>query len=39
MSDNSIDLVIMGTSGSTGIAGLFGSNTSMMVEKTKFPIC
>jgi nucleotide-binding universal stress UspA family protein len=34
---NPIELLVMGTMGSTGITGLFGSNASMMVEKTKFP--
>lgn len=34
---NPVDLLVMGTMGSTGIAGLFGSNASTMVEKTKTP--
>jgi nucleotide-binding universal stress UspA family protein len=34
---NPIELLVMGTMGSTGITGLFGSNASMMVEKTKTP--
>ena len=34
---NPVELLVMGTMGSTGITGLFGSNTSMMVEKTKIP--
>ena len=34
---NPIELLVMGTMGSTGIAGLFGSNASTMVEKTKTP--
>jgi nucleotide-binding universal stress UspA family protein len=38
MNENTVDLIVMGTMGSTGISGLFGSNTSIMVEKTKIPI-
>jgi nucleotide-binding universal stress UspA family protein len=38
MSENEIELLVMGTMGGTGIAGLFGSNTSVMVEKTKTPM-
>jgi nucleotide-binding universal stress UspA family protein len=34
---NPVEMLIMGTMGSTGITGLFGSNASMMVEKTKTP--
>ena len=34
---NPIELLVMGTMGATGISGLFGSNASMMVEKTKIP--
>jgi nucleotide-binding universal stress UspA family protein len=34
---NSIELLVMGTMGASGIAGLFGSNASTMVEKTKIP--
>jgi nucleotide-binding universal stress UspA family protein len=34
---NPVDLLVMGTMGSTGITGLFGSNASTMVEKTKTP--
>jgi hypothetical protein len=34
---NPVDLLIMGTMGATGISGLFGSNVSSMVEKTKTP--
>jgi hypothetical protein len=34
---NPIELLVMGTMGSSGIAGLFGSNASTMVEKTKTP--
>ncbi len=38
MESNSVELLVMGTMGSTGIIGLFGSNTNIMVEKTKTPI-
>jgi nucleotide-binding universal stress UspA family protein len=34
---NPIELLVMGTMGASGIAGLFGSNASTMVEKTKTP--
>ena len=34
---NPVELLVMGTMGSTGILGLFGSNANMMVEKTKIP--
>jgi nucleotide-binding universal stress UspA family protein len=34
---NPVELLVMGTMGSTGISGLFGSNASAMVEKTKTP--
>lgn len=34
---NKVELLVMGTMGSTGILGLFGSNASTMVEKTKIP--
>jgi nucleotide-binding universal stress UspA family protein len=34
---NPVELLVMGTMGSTGITGLFGSNASTMVEKTKTP--
>jgi len=34
---NPVELLVMGSMGSTGISGLFGSNVSMMVEKTKTP--
>jgi len=34
---NPVEMLIMGTMGSTGINGIFGSNSSMMVEKTKTP--
>ena len=32
-----VELLVMGTMGATGISGLFGSNASTMVEKTKTP--
>lgn len=32
-----VELLVMGTMGSTGISGLFGSNASMMVAKTRVP--
>src|ERR1700761_5311251 len=35
---NPIELLVMGTMGATGISGLFGSNASTMVEKTKTPM-
>jgi nucleotide-binding universal stress UspA family protein len=38
MNENEVELLVMGTMGSTGISGIFGSNTSTMVEKTKIPI-
>lgn len=34
---NPVEFLVMGTMGSTGISGLFGSNTQLMVEKTKTP--
>lgn len=34
---NPVELLVMGTMGSTGIIGLFGSNTSLMVEKSRIP--
>jgi nucleotide-binding universal stress UspA family protein len=34
---NPVELLVMGTMGSTGITGLFGSNANTMVEKTKVP--
>jgi len=34
---NPVELLVMGSMGSTGISGLFGSNASMMVSKTKTP--
>jgi nucleotide-binding universal stress UspA family protein len=38
INENPVELIVMGTMGSTGISGLFGSNTSTMVEKAKIPI-
>jgi nucleotide-binding universal stress UspA family protein len=38
LGENHVEMLVMGTMGSTGISGLFGSNTSTMVEKTKIPI-
>jgi nucleotide-binding universal stress UspA family protein len=35
--ENPVELLVMGTMGSTGIAGIFGSNANSMVEKTKTP--
>lgn len=32
-----VELLVMGNMGSTGISGLFGSNVSAMIEKTKTP--
>jgi nucleotide-binding universal stress UspA family protein len=37
MADNDVELLVMGTTGSTGISGLFGGNTNTMLEKTKVP--
>jgi len=34
---NEVELLVMGTMGSTGILGLFGSNTHSMITKTKTP--
>lgn len=34
---NPVEMLVMGTMGSTGISGIFGSNTSTMVEKVKLP--
>jgi nucleotide-binding universal stress UspA family protein len=34
---NDVAFLVMGTMGSTGISGLFGSNANTMVEKTKIP--
>ncbi len=34
---NPVELLVMGTMGSTGIAGLFGSNAGTMILKTKTP--
>jgi nucleotide-binding universal stress UspA family protein len=36
--NNPVELLVMGNMGSTGIIGLFGSNVSAMIEKTKTPI-
>jgi nucleotide-binding universal stress UspA family protein len=35
---NPVEMLVMGTMGSSGISGLFGSNVSAMVEKTNVPI-
>lgn len=37
IAENPIEILVMGTMGSTGITGIFGSNASAMVEKTKIP--
>ena len=37
INSNPVELLVMGTMGSTGILGLFGSNASLIVEKTKTP--
>jgi nucleotide-binding universal stress UspA family protein len=34
---NPVEMLVMGTMGSSGIAGIFGSNASTMVEKTRIP--
>jgi nucleotide-binding universal stress UspA family protein len=34
---NPVEMLVMGTMGSTGISGIFGSNASTMVEKTRVP--
>jgi nucleotide-binding universal stress UspA family protein len=34
---NPVELIIMGTMGSSGISGLFGSNASMIISKTETP--
>jgi len=34
---NQVELLVMGSMGATGISGLFGSNVSMMVSKTRTP--
>jgi nucleotide-binding universal stress UspA family protein len=34
---NPVEMLLMGTTGTSGVAGLFGSNASSMVEKTKIP--
>lgn len=38
MTTNETEMLVMGTMGSTGIAGLFGSNTSTMISKSKKPM-
>lgn len=38
MAANVTEMLVMGTMGSTGIAGLFGSNTSTMISKLKRPM-
>lgn len=35
---DTVELLVMGTMGSTGIAGLFGSNTSTMMARRKTPM-
>ncbi len=35
--NNPVELLVMGSMGSTGISGLFGSNASMMISKTRIP--
>jgi len=35
--ENPVEILVMGTMGSTGISGLFGHNTGSMVEKTRVP--
>jgi len=37
MEANPVEILVMGTMGSTGISGLFGSNVSAMVSKTHIP--
>ena len=37
INSNPVELLVIGTMGSTGILGLFGSNASLIVEKTKTP--
>src|SRR6202012_2845600 len=34
---NPVEMLVMGMMGSSGVSGLFGSNASTMVEKTKTP--
>lgn len=34
---NPVEMLVMGTMGSSGISGIFGSNANAMVEKTKIP--
>lgn len=38
VAENPVTIIVMGASGSTGIAGLFGSNTSSVVEKATTPV-
>jgi nucleotide-binding universal stress UspA family protein len=38
MDANPVELLVMGSMGATGISGLFGSNASSMVSKTRVPI-
>jgi nucleotide-binding universal stress UspA family protein len=38
VAENPVTIIVMGASGSTGIAGLFGSNTSAVVEKGTTPV-
>jgi len=38
MDSHPVELLVMGTMGATGISGLFGSNASAMVSKTRVPI-
>jgi len=37
VSSNPVEMIVMGTMGSTGISGLFGSNANMVVTKLKIP--
>jgi len=38
ITNDTVELLVMGTMGSTGIAGLFGSNTSTMMTRRKTPM-
>jgi hypothetical protein len=38
MDANPVELLVMGSMGATGISGLFGSNASALVSKTRVPI-
>jgi nucleotide-binding universal stress UspA family protein len=38
MDANPVELLVIGSMGATGISGLFGSNASTMVSKTRVPI-